>query len=216
MNPVPSSPKLYHITHVDNLPGILRDGGLWSDAALIQRGGPAASIGMGSIKQRRLGLPVKCFFNGGNVGDYVPFYFCPRSIMLFLIHCANHPEMTYRGGQGPILHLEADLQETIAWAQAQDRRWAFTLSNAGAVYTEFRNEATQLGEVDWVAVAARDFRDPNIKEGKQAEFLLNEFFPWPLVRRIGACSDTVQRQALRALGNCPHRPPVEVCRAWYF
>lgn len=38
---VPAQPKLYHITHVDNLPAILA-GGLWSDAAMIARGGPSA------------------------------------------------------------------------------------------------------------------------------------------------------------------------------
>lgn len=222
MSPAPIRPQIYHITHVDNLAGILRDGGLWSDAALIARGGPAASIGMGSIKQRRLSLPVKCFSDvdadadADCVGDYVPFYFCPRSIMLFLIHCANHPEMMYRGGQGPILHLQADLYETIAWAQAQGRRWAFSLSNAGAVYTEFRNDLAQLDEVDWAAIEARDFRDPNVKEGKQAEFLLHGFFPWSLVRRIGVQSELVQRQTLRALDGAAHRPPVEVSRAWYF
>lgn len=216
MSPAPALPQIYHITHVDNLVGILRDGGLWSDAKLIARGGPAASIGMGSIKQRRLGLPVKCLSDADCVGDYVPFYFCPRSIMLFLIHCANHAEMTYRGGQGPILHLQGDLHETITWAQQQHRRWAFSLSNAGAVYTEFRNDLAQLDEVDWAAVEARDFRDSNVKEGKQAELLLHGFFPWSLVRRIGVQSEFVQRQTLRALDGAPHRPPVEVCRAWYF
>ena len=68
MNAVPARPRIYHITHVDNLPSIIRDGGLWSDAELIARGGPAASIGMGNIKQRRLGLPVDCHA-GDNVGD---------------------------------------------------------------------------------------------------------------------------------------------------
>ncbi len=103
---VPVQPKLYHITHVDNLPAILAAGGLQSDAAMMAQGGPSASIGMSSIKQRRLGLPVRCH-PGDHVGDYVPFYFCPRSIMLYLIYCANHPELTYRGGQGAILHFEA-------------------------------------------------------------------------------------------------------------
>jgi hypothetical protein len=117
---VPAQPKLYHITHVDNLPAILTAGGLSSDAAMIAQGGPTASIGMGTIKQRRLGLPVKCH-PGDHVGDYVPFYFCPRSIMLYLISCANHSEMTYRGGQQPILHLEADLQEVVKWG-VQDFR----------------------------------------------------------------------------------------------
>lgn len=213
--PVPPQPRLYHITHVDNLPAILAAGGLLSDAAMIAAGGPAASIGMGGIKQRRLGLPVKCH-PGDLVGGYVPFYFCPRSIMLFLIHCANHPELAYRGGQGPILHLEADLGETVAWAAAEGRRWAFSLSNAGAVYTEFRDRLDQLGEVDWAAVAATDFRNALVKEGKQAEFLVRDFFPWHLVRRIGVIDAGIYGQVLRALSGAAHRPAVDVRREWYF
>ncbi|MEO6192046.1 MAG: DUF4433 domain-containing protein [Thermoanaerobaculia bacterium] len=215
MTDVPDRPRLYHITHVDNLPSILADGGLWSDAAMIARGGPAASIGMSSIKQRRLGLPVRCH-PGDHVGDYVPFYFCPRSIMLYLIHCANHPELAYRGGQEPVVHLEADLHETVAWADGEGRRWAFSLSNAGAVYTQFRNQLGQLGELDWAAVAATDFRDSQIKEGKQAEFLVRELFPWHLVRRIGVQSASIQNRAVRALSGSTYRPVVEVRRDWYY
>jgi len=212
---VPSQPRIYHITHVDNLPSILADGGLWSDAELIARGGPTASIGMGNIKQRRLGLSMKCH-PGDYVGDYVPCYFCPRSIMLFLIHRANHPDLTYRGGQGPIVHLEADLHETVAWADAEGRHWAFSLSNAGAVYTEFRKRLDQLGEVNWAAVAATDFRDAEIKEGKQSEFLVQGFFPWHLVRHIGVQSLAVQQRVLQALAGASRRPAVKVCREWYF
>ncbi len=123
---VPTRPKLYHITHVDNLPAILAEGGLCSDAMMAARGGPAAAIGMGQIKERRLVLPVRCHL-GDRVGDYVPFYFCPRSIMLYLICMANHPGLTYRGGQGPIMHLEADLRETVGWAEGEGCRWAFSL-----------------------------------------------------------------------------------------
>ena len=215
MPPVPAAPKLYHITHVDNLPLIVRDGFIWSDAELIARGGPAATIGMGSIKQRRLQLPVKCH-PGDMVGGYVPFYFCPRSIMLFLIHCANHSDLTYRGGQGPILHLEFDLQEMIAWANAQGARWAFSLSNAGAFYTEFRNDMAQLNEINWPAIAATDFRETDIKEGKQAEFLVRHAVPWHLVKRVGALSPNIQRLAMRNMGDAEHRPPVEICNTWYF
>jgi hypothetical protein len=215
VSPPPATPKLYHITHVDNLGAIVAAGGLFSDAGLIQRGGPAASIGMGTIKQRRLALPVKCHA-GDLVGGYVPFYFCPRSIMLYLIHCANHPELTYRGGQGPILHLELDMHEVITWADAQPRRWAFSLSNAGAVYTEFRNRVDQLDQIDWMAVAATDFRDARIKEGKQAEFLVKDIVPWHLVRRVGAQSAAVQRRAMQTMGGAAQRPPVDVCVGWYY
>lgn len=183
MSQPPPNPSIYHITHINNLPGIITSGGLCADAAMTANGVPAATVGMGKIKRRRLQLPVKCH-EGDFVGDYVPFYFCPRSIMLYLIHCADHPEMTYRGGQDPIVHLQADLHQVVAWANSQAKRWAFTLSNAGAVYTEFRDDLTKLHEMDWLAVDATDFRPANVKEGKQAEFLLHEFFPWHLVRRI--------------------------------
>ncbi|MEO7967089.1 MAG: DUF4433 domain-containing protein [Gemmatimonadaceae bacterium] len=215
MTPAPPRPKIYHITHEENLPSIIAAGGIWSDAAMILKGLATASIGMSTIKQRRLSLPVKCH-QPDKVGEYVPFYFGTRSIMLYLIHMANHVELTYRGGQGPIVHLEADFNETVEWASANDTRWAFTLSNAGAVYTEFRADAARLDEVNWTAVSATDFRDSVIKEGKQAEFLLREFFPWALVRRIGVPSQTIHSRVLRSLAVGDHRPPVEVRREWYY
>ncbi len=215
MNAMPTQPRIYHITHVANLLSIIQEGGLWSEAKIIERGGPAAPIGMNSIKERRLKLPAKCH-PGDCVGDYVPFYFCPRSVMLFVIHCGNHPELAYRAGQEPIVHLEADLRSVVNWAESVGTRWAFSLSNAGAYYTEFRNRWDQLAEIDWVAVDARDFRDPEVKEVKQAEFLLHEFFPWHLVQRIGVISVEVQTRVRRALVGAAHRPAVEVRRDWYY
>lgn len=215
MTEMPERPRIYHITHVDNLPSIKAEGGLWSDAAISTRGGPAAPIGMSSIKLRRLRLPVRCH-PGDCVGDYVPFYFCPRSIMLFLIHRANHPELTYRGGQSPIVHLEADLHEIVTWAEGEGRHWAFSLSNAGAVYTEFRKRLDQLSELNWAAVAATDFREEQVKEGKQAEFLVREFFPWHLVRRVGVQSESIQGRVLRSLSGSGRRPAIEIRRDWYF
>src|SRR5271168_4930359 len=135
----PTNPKIYHITHVDNLPRILADGRLLSDAVINSRGGPQRMIGMSAVKGRRLSLPVKCHA-GDSVGEYVPFYFCPRSVILYIIYRGNHPDITYRDGQGPIVHLEADLNEVVGWANRNSKRWAFTLSNAGAVYAESRSD----------------------------------------------------------------------------
>ncbi len=212
--PVPTQPKIYHIVHVDNLASIVADGCLWSDAVMVQR--PRATvIGMGSIKKRRLGLPVSCH-TGLLVGDCVPFYFCSRSIMLYVVHCANHPELAYRGGQNPIVHLEADLRRVVQWADADQRRWAFSLSNAGAYYTQFRSELDQLGEINWDAVAATDFRPADVKEAKQAEFLVQDSFPWHLVERIGVHSQAIAPRVANALHGAAHRPVIEIKRDWYY
>ncbi|MDQ0468436.1 type II toxin-antitoxin system toxin DNA ADP-ribosyl transferase DarT [Labrys wisconsinensis] len=212
--PVHASPKIYHIVHVDNLASIVADGCLWSDAVMVQRQGGTV-IGMGGIKRRRLGLPVSCH-NGLKVGDCVPFYFCSRSIMLYVIHCANHSELAYRGGQQPIVHLEADLHQVVQWAQANGQRWAFSLSNAGAVYTQFRARLDQLDEINWDSVAATDFRSADIKEAKQAEFLVQRSFPWDLVERIGIHSQGVASRVANAMQGAAHRPRIEIKRDWYY
>lgn len=211
----PDPTRIYHITHVDNLASILSDGGLLSDAEMLARGGPQVAIGMSGIKRNRMHFPVKCH-EGDTVGEYVPFYFCPRSIMLYLLYMANHPGLTYHGGQGPIVHLEFDLERTVAWATDSNSRWAFSLANAGAAYAPFRSRLAELSEVDWSAVVATDFRDAKVKEGKQAEFLVRRFVPWSLVERVGVRSAQVQQRALAALADAADQPPVDVLPRWYF
>jgi hypothetical protein len=216
MTTPPARPKIYHITHVDNLTAIAKEGCLVSDATVIARGGPVQAIGMSAIKRRRVEeLEVSCH-PGTKVGDYVPFYFCPRSVMLYVIHCANHPELSYRGGQGSIVHLEADFHQAVAWANKRGMRWALSLSNSGARYTEFRSDVDRLHELDWDAIAARDFRDPDVKERKQAEFLLYDMFPFCLVERIGVLLDSVKMSVRRALDGTAYKPVVEVRPHWYF
>lgn len=211
---VPEHPKIYHIAHVDRLPSIVADGCLWCDREIQQRDPPGTTIGMNSIKTRRLNELRLASHPELFVGDCVPFYFCPRSVMLYLIYQRNHRELRYLGGQGPIIHLEADLHATVAWARAQERRWAFTLSNAGARYFEDRSELARLGEIDWDAVRALDWR--RCKDGKQAEFLMERSFPWHLVERIGVLSQAMYTRVLNSLPEGGHRPLVEIRPEWYY
>lgn len=214
--PPPDPLLVYHITHVDNLPGIIAAGGLLADAVVGAQGGPAVAIGNPRIKQRRIErLEVKCQ-PGTHVGDYVPFNFCPRSVMLYVIHQANHAELSYRGGQAPIVHLVAELREVVAWAEATGQCWAFSLGNAGAAYTEFRCRLDHLDEVDWRAVGAHSWSDPAIKEAKQAEFLVHGHLPWRLIHQVGVRSRDVASRVLRAIADDEHRPMVTIQPGWYY
>ena len=209
----PAQPKIYHIVHVDRLASIVADGGLWSDAALQRRARPGTIIGMSHIKQRRLTYRLNSH-PSLRVGDCVPFYFCPRSVMLYVIHRADNEGLQYRDGQGPIVHLEADLHEAVDWAERHGRRWAFTLSNAGSSYFEDRCDLAQLKEIDWGAVGAMDWRGR--REKKQAEFLLEQSFPWALVRRVGACTAETYNGASEAMRSADHKPAVTVQPEWYY
>nr|VFK66480.1 MAG: protein of unknown function (DUF4433) [Candidatus Kentron sp. UNK]VFK71682.1 MAG: protein of unknown function (DUF4433) [Candidatus Kentron sp. UNK] len=212
-------PKIYHIVHVDRLPSIIADRYLWSDAEIIRLARPGTAIGMNGIKQRRLDELLNSYPDL-HVGACVPFYFCPRSVMLYLIHRANHPELSYRGGQNPIVHLGFYLHRAVAWAEANQRRWAFTLSNAGSYFFEDRCDLAQLNEIDWSAVQTNRWSGSgvpsSVKEGKQAEFLVETSFPWDLVEYIGVSTKETYRQVAHALTASVHKPQLGIRTDWYY
>ena len=212
---VPTNPKIYHITPFDRLASIVSDGHLWSDAEARRRQVEGTTIGMNSIKERRLRKSLSSH-NGLNVGDCVPFYFCPRSVMLYQIHMGNDPRLAYRGGQDNIIHLEVDLRSTVTWAQQYDRRWAFTTSNAAASYSDDYSELSDLDRINWDAVSARWWSDPSVKESKQAEFLVEYSLPWHLVSRVGVRTKMLYNSVQRLLRGQHHQPTVEVKPGWYY
>lgn len=86
----------------------------------------------------------------------------------------------------------------------------------GAYYTEFHSRVEELDKLDWPAIAATDFRPAEVKERKQAEFLIHGRFPCDLIERVGVCSPAVQARAAGALAGTGRRPPIEVRQEWYF
>ena len=81
---------------------------------------------------------------------------------------------------------------------------------------EFYNSYDDLNEVDWHAVASADFKSMEVKEGKQAEFLMFESFPWKLVERIGVVDSQIKAQTEEAIDAADHKPLVNVEREWYY
>jgi ssDNA thymidine ADP-ribosyltransferase, DarT len=62
----------------------------------------------------------------------------------------------------------------------------------------------------------RDFQPADVKEGKQAEFLVHQSFPWELVERIGVVSQGVAQRVANAMEGSAHRPRVEIRPDWYY
>ena len=217
MIPPPVQPKIYHITHIDNLPSIVTTGYIESDRRRLEQGSGQTSIGMTEIKRRRLQkIEVSCHPNT-KVGAYVPFYFCFRSMMLYILYRGNHPDLShYRDGQEPVLHLQVDMKAAIELADQHGVRWAFSDRNAGTFYTSFYNSYNQLGKIDWAAVKATDFSDAQVKEGKQAEFLIHDTCPWHLIEKIGVHNKKRLDQVNTLIKYIAHKPIVAVERAWYF
>ena len=74
----------------DRLPSVIEDGLLWRDAEVAERSLAGTTIGIGEITQRRMSYPLRSHPTL-TVGECVPFYFCPRSVMLLLARGAMEP-----------------------------------------------------------------------------------------------------------------------------
>ena len=215
-NIITVSPKIYHITHINNLPAMIECGKIWSDAKRIELGLDYTGIGMNTIKERRLNqIEINCHA-GLKVGQFTPFYFCPRSVMLYIIYARNHPDLAYIGGQEPIVHLEFDVQNVVNWATQNNRNWAFSDRNAAASIASFYNNLQDLDKINWDAVKSRDFTNNQIKEGKQAEFLIQDYMPLALIEKIGIINSDMYQQVLKIINGSSITPQIAIEKNWYF
>ena len=204
---------IYHITHIRNLASILREGGLWCDREAGERGLVSTSIAHQHIKQRRAQRHVPCG-PGGTLADYVPFYFAPRSPMLYAIHRGNVEG--YTEGQEPILHLVSSVQTVVQAGLS----FVFTDGHAEMAISRFFTNLEDLQEVDWKIMRARywydTFEDGDRKRRRQAEFLVHNFFPWELVHEIGVYNRKIAQQVETLIKQANHRPIIIVRRFWYY
>lgn len=204
---------IYHITHVDNLSSIIAAGGIWCDAERIRQRLAVEGIGYEHIKERRMkrSVPVAA---GGVLGDYVPFYFAPRSPMLFVI---DKRSTEYKGGQEPIVHLTSN----VAIAQQNGNPVCFTDGHAEMGIACYNDDVSKMDEfVDWPVMGSTYWNDndshPNRKFRRQAEFLVHQFFPWEAIIGIGVIDEDTQNAVSQIVNNASHTPQVEVKRGWYY
>lgn len=212
----PAKPTIYHITHMDNLESISNSGYLYSDARRIEMGLKHLSIAMEDVKEHRPRRPLRGCYPQTNVSQYVPFYFCPRSIMLYIYYKNNNSAVTYRGGQEPIVHLRIDMARAIDWANKEGMLWAFSDRNASARYASFYNDIKDLDQINWEAVAATHWNTPEFKEGKPAEFLIYDHVSWDLIERIGVIDQRRAAQVTAIVGASKHVPKITIEREWYY
>ncbi len=76
--------------------------------------------------------------------------------------------------------------------------------------------------IDWEIMEAKYWADTDEdgdrKRRRQAEFLVNEFFPWRLIREIGVISPEMKQRVETQLKQFPnrHQPLVKIHREWYY
>ena len=133
--------------------------------------------------------------------------------MLYMFYKDDHPEITYHGGQEPIIHLVADIQQAVRWAEHNNKHYLFTSLNAGSnVFEEYTN-LDDLNELKWEVITSNFWQGE--REHKQAEFLMESHFPWNLIETIGVYSQQEANQVNSILSGAD-RPQISIQRNWYY
>lgn len=204
---------IYHITHIDNLKLVIEHGGLYCDSEMCDKKLNHVGIAYNHIKERRAKKKVP-LPPDGTLADYVPFYFAPRSPMLYAIH-TGYVE-GYSGGQEAVLHLVSSADAV----KEKALKFVFTDGHAEMAISSFYKELSKLDQIDWNIMEATWWNDTDAdgdrKRRRQAEFLVYQFFPWGLIEKIGVKNEGMAREVRAIVSGLKHRPVVTIQEKWYY
>jgi len=149
-------------------------------------------------------------YPGKTLGQFVPFNFCPRSVMLYVLHKGHE---SYHGGQSEMLHLMSTVGRGIDCGNA----YAFTDRHADLGYAEYFNDVVDEDRVDWQVMPLHYWSNDNeTKERRQAEFLVYDWFPWEAIDEIGVIDAAMVQRVQALLTIFEHRPAVRARPDWYY
>jgi hypothetical protein len=163
----------YRITHINNLSLLLQNG-------IVNKHHDNASedyieIGNPEIIDVRSTSPVK-IKNYGMIGDYVPFYFTPKSIMLYNIITGYWHPLVPRRNRSEILVIRCMIKELATLP-----RWFFTDGQGNDMASGHYNDLTDLDNIDWQCIQNSNFTksdgDFDRPRRYQAEFLVHHEVP---------------------------------------
>ncbi len=179
--------SLYHFTHIENLPSILKHG-LLSTNARQSLGIEYEDIAYRGIQDRRSTMVVPCGY-GGVVHDYVPFYFCKRSPML---HAVVQNKIA---DEQLIIYLEYPIQILEQYSGI------FTDASANtSIPPNFYDDTSKLVELNWEAIdtwrwASRYDTDIiPVRQKKQAEALIHRVLPSESLKKVIVWNTNIKKK----------------------
>lgn len=202
---------LYHITNIRNLDSILRHQSLLCKNRIDELKTGYINIAYEGIQKIKT-VPMK---PGGNLYDYVPFYFAPRSPMLYAVH--KRQVEGYNEGQDSIIYLVIRLSKIVEYQLV----YVYTDGHPIISYTGFYNDLKQLNSViDWDIMKAKYWHntveDGDRKRRRQAEFLIHKSVPFNLIESIAVYDYGKAQQVEDSLNVFNQKVKVLIDETWYY
>lgn len=202
-----------HMTSLANLPNIVAGQALLCDRTVQMNGQLQVEIGDLGVKEFRRSRKLEVG-PSPSPDYYVPFYFAPRSPMLYKIHMGSVP--TYQQGQSPIVYLATTMQAVASLRIP----WLLTDGNCAVRMSEVYDHEEHLDKIDWAIMQQRywndTLEDPDRMRRRMAEFLVHDQLPFGAIKHVVTMSDRTAELTRSVLTSGPHQPSVSVNRSWYY
>lgn len=208
--PIPT--PLFHFTHIEHLAGVMTNGLLCDEAA--QAGQLAHEIGDTWIKAQRRNVQVKAG-PGGSVDQYAPWYFAPRSPMLYTLN--RNRRLDPFGGKESIVYLAS----TVEHLRSLGLTLVHTDRNAYYGYASHHDRDEALDDiVDWKLMRSHMWNntadEPDRMERRMAECLVHQSVPWEGILAIATKTQVRAGQVRAMIASATHQPDVLLKPDWYF
>ncbi|WP_379967244.1 DUF4433 domain-containing protein [Epilithonimonas sp. UC225_85] len=170
----------YRITHINNLSLLLQNGIV--NKHHQQANNNYINIGNSEIIDIRDTTSVR-IGNYGMIGDYVPFYFTPKSIMLYNIITGYWHPLVPKRDRSEILVVRCLISDLATLP-----KWFFTDGQGNNSLTKHFNNLNFLDAIDWECIQESNFKndadDPDRSRKYQAEFLVQSQVPLTSVESL--------------------------------
>jgi ssDNA thymidine ADP-ribosyltransferase, DarT len=194
---------LFRITHSDNLPFILREG--MACRHCLPQDPNFVNIGAGDIIEKRDNKRVD-IAPQGRLSDYVPFYFAPRSPMLYSI----------RHQQDDIVYIVT----RASMIEAANLSFVFTDGHALQAFSQFFNDLKDLDAIDWPLMQSEFWRnteeDNDRRRRRMAEFLVWNSVPPECIGMICTKTEAKAEAVKQMVAHAKMTIPVACRENWYY
>lgn len=187
---------IYRMTHINNIPFILRNG-LWSKLSGVIDP-DFVPIGNSEVIGRRTCKQVNVNPPGGTLGEFIPFYFSGHSPMLLNIATGYGVQLI---PQRDIVFIVCDAFELINHGIP----FCFTDGNATNTVTRFYNNLLCRNALDWDTIRATVWKntdsDYDRVRKKMSEFLAKEHIPASLIKEIVVRNEEARNRLISMLDD---------------
>ncbi|WP_166789739.1 DarT ssDNA thymidine ADP-ribosyltransferase family protein [Cryobacterium fucosi] len=209
--------RIYHVTHIRNLAGILESGALLADTSEAWTTRPVVDISsVPNRDARRIALVAGD--GSASVAGYVPFFLSPNARLW---------DGLLTGTADPRLSVDAHTAEIFDFVILVST--VKKLRDAQAVAEDMAVAAVAVTDGDAAGTLTRIGATPETSDSLlrrlradaesdailRAELLVAETFPFDLVTLVGVANDKVRDEVRGILSASAHKPKVAVYPPWF-